>query len=68
MELTIDRFKVLFYNFKVKVKNFKYKKVTWCSLGFHKMRRGFGYGGEKRMDICLKCNFKVWYKDNTYKN
>lgn len=40
-------------------------KPLFCCLGFHKMRRGFGWSGDKRMDICLRnrCNYSKWHKD-----
>lgn len=40
-------------------------KPLFCCIGFHKMHRGFGWSGDKRMDICLRngCNYSKWYKD-----
>lgn len=38
-------------------------KNIWCSLGFHKMSRGFGWSLNKRTDVCLKCDYSVDYTD-----
>lgn len=40
-------------------------KPLLCRLGLHKMRRGFGWSMDKRMDICLRnhCRYSKWHKD-----
>lgn len=65
MDDFIDYFKERFYflrNYRLHPK----RESIWCKLGFHKMKRGFGYSRNKRMDVCLKCNYQKWYKDKTY--
>ena len=47
----------------VKSLSFSVTKPFFCRMGFHKIRRGFGWGNGSRYDICLKCNWCKWYKD-----
>jgi hypothetical protein len=46
----------------IRILNFK---SLFCRLGFHKMIRGVGWSGDKRLDVCLhnKCNYTKWHKD-----
>lgn len=41
------------------------RKSPLCQIGFHKMRRGFGWSREKRFDVCLrdKCKYSKWHND-----
>lgn len=36
-----------------------------CNSGMHKIRKGFGRSGDKRMDVCLcnGCNWSIWVID-----
>lgn len=49
----------------LKLRLFGVSKSLFCRLGLHKMRRGFGWSGDKRMDICLRngCRYSKWHKD-----
>lgn len=51
-----------FRNIRISRKRINNKPLL-CHFALHKMRRGFGWSGDKRMDICIKCNFSIWYKD-----
>ncbi len=68
MKNIIEFIKVSFWKLCRNIKAlsvFSLNKKSACDLGFHKMRRGFGWSRDKRMDICLRvnCNYHKWYKD-----
>lgn len=48
----IRNIKILFSNKKIR-----------CLLGIHRMRYGFGWSKNTRMDICYDCNYKKYHKD-----
>lgn len=49
----------------LKLRLFGVGKSLFCRLGLHKMRRGFGWSGDKRLDICLRngCRYSKCHKD-----
>lgn len=62
MDDFIDCFKLFFYN--IKYYRFRPDKESfWCKIGFHKMKRGFGWTKTERFDCCYKCNYSKWRKD-----
>lgn len=70
MELIIEKFKANIWSFNRNIRSIQKrllsnKKPFLCRIGLHKMRRGFGWSGTRRMDVCLKagCSFSKWHKD-----
>lgn len=39
------------------------KKPFICKIGIHKVRRGFGWSRNERLDVCLNCKWHKRYKD-----
>lgn len=69
MEGLIENIKVtiwtVFHNIRmIKLRLFVGKSL-FCRLGFHNMKRGVGWSGDKRFDVCLRkdCCYSKWYND-----